>query len=111
MSKIIANKQQFDEVVSGENRVVIKYFANWCPDCSRFDLFIGNVMEQFPQFDFYEIDRDNLPELAEKNEVMGIPSVLVFEKGKKIGHLHSANAKTPEEVTNFLSNFFQKNDI
>jgi hypothetical protein len=34
---------------------------------------------------------------------MGIPSLLVYKDGEKIAHLHSANAKTPEQVTEFLS--------
>lgn len=106
MAETIQNKQQFDDVIAGENRVVIKFFADWCPDCKRMDFFIGSVLEQLPTFPFHEVDRDKLPELAEKYEVMGIPSILVYENGEKIGHLHSANAKTPEEVTNFLSEYF-----
>ena len=44
-----------------------------------------------------------LPELADKYQVMGIPSLLIFKNGEKTGHLHSANAKTPEEVNEFLA--------
>ena len=33
---------------------------------------------------------------------MGIPSLLVYKNGEKLGHLHSANAKTEEQVTEFL---------
>jgi len=36
---------------------------------------------------------------------MGIPSLLVFKDGEKIGHLHSANAKTPEQVEEFLASY------
>jgi len=34
---------------------------------------------------------------------MGIPSLLVFQNGEKKAHLHSANAKSPEEVREFLN--------
>jgi hypothetical protein len=34
---------------------------------------------------------------------MGIPSLLVFKNGKKLGHLHSANAKTADQVREFLN--------
>jgi hypothetical protein len=33
---------------------------------------------------------------------MGIPSLLVYRNGEKVAHLHSANAKTPESVEEFL---------
>ena len=75
------------------------------------DFFIASVLEQFSSFPFYQIDRDNFPELAEQYEIMGIPSLLVFENGEKIGHLHSAIAKTPEEVTDFLSDYFTTNTV
>lgn len=50
----------------------------------------------------YDVDRDELPEVAEQYEVMGIPSLLIFKDGQKKAHLHSANAKSPEQVTDFL---------
>ena len=33
---------------------------------------------------------------------MGIPSILIFQNGEKLAHLHSANAKSPEQVESFL---------
>ena len=39
---------------------------------------------------------------------MYIPSLLVFENGNKLAHLHSANAKSPEQVESFLSETFNK---
>lgn len=100
------NKQQFDKHIAGKKRVVIKFFADWCPDCKRMAFFIESVLKEFSSFTFYQINRDNFPELTEQYEVMEIPSLLVFKNGIKIGHLHSANAKTPEEVTDFLAGYF-----
>ena len=39
---------------------------------------------------------------------MGIPSILVFKNGEKLAHLHSANAKSPEQVESFLDETFNK---
>lgn len=35
---------------------------------------------------------------------MGIASVFVFKNGEKFAHLNSANAKTPEQMKDFLNN-------
>lgn len=67
------------------------------------DMFIDEIMEEFDQYKWYDINKDEIPEIAEKYDVMGIPSLLVYKDGEKIAHLHSANAKTPEQVTEFLS--------
>lgn len=47
-------------------------------------------------------NKDEFPSIAEEYQVMGIPSLLVYQNGEKLGHLHSANAKTEEQVTEFL---------
>ncbi|HEY4553302.1 MAG TPA: thioredoxin family protein, partial [Bacillaceae bacterium] len=98
----IKSKEQFNEIISGSSPVIVKFEADWCPDCKRMDMFIDDIVESNQQYTWYELDRDELPEIAETYEVMGIPSLLIFQDGKKIAHLHSANAKSPEQVNGFL---------
>ncbi|WP_047476316.1 thioredoxin family protein [Bacillus siamensis] len=101
--KKISTTEQFNELIQSDKEIIVKFFADWCPDCTRMNMFIGDILEDYNQNDWYELNRDELPELADKYQVMGIPSLLVFKDGEKKAHLHSANAKTPEEVTEFLS--------
>ncbi|GIN56698.1 thiol reductase thioredoxin [Lederbergia ruris] len=98
----IQSQEMFEQVIASEKPVIVKFEASWCPDCKRLDMFIGDIIEENPQFTWYQIDRDQFPELADQYQVMGIPSLLLFQNGEKLAHLHSANAKTPEEVTAFL---------
>lgn len=100
----ITTAKQFNEVINETSRSIIKFQAGWCPDCRVMDMFIGPITEDYDQYEWYDVDRDVLPEIAEKYDVMGIPSLLVFENGEKKAHLHSANAKSPEQVTSFLDN-------
>jgi thiol-disulfide isomerase/thioredoxin len=101
----ITSKQQFNELIQSNDPVVMKFEAGWCPDCKRMNMFIGDIVDEHRDKSWYEINRDKFPELAEKYEVMGIPSLLIFRNGEKIAHLHSANAKTPEQVQQFLKTF------
>ncbi|UYP23371.1 thioredoxin family protein [Bacillus velezensis] len=101
--KKIKTTEQFNELIQSDKEIIVKFFADWCPDCTRMNMFIGDILEEYNQNDWYELNRDELPELADKYQVMGIPSLLIFKNGEKKAHLHSANAKTPEEVTEFLS--------
>lgn len=98
----INSKQQFNELIQSNDPVVMKFEADWCPDCKRMNMFIGDIVDEHRDKSWYEVNRDEFPELAEKYEVMGIPSLLIFQNGEKIAHLHSANAKTPEQVQQFL---------
>lgn len=100
--KPIKTNDAFTEAINSSKPVVIKFETTWCPDCKRLDLFIDDIIKDY-NYEWYEIDRDEFSELGEKYEVMGIPSLLVFQNGEKKAHLHSANAKTPEDVRGFLN--------
>ncbi len=100
--KPITSEEQFQTLITQDQEVLIKFFADWCPDCTRMNMFIGDIMESYSSYEWYEINKDEFTEIAEKYQVMGIPSILIFKNGEKLGHLHSANAKTPDQVTEFL---------
>ncbi|GEK33804.1 thioredoxin family protein [Kurthia sibirica] len=100
--KTITTNEQFNELIASGEKVLVKFYAGWCPDCTRMNMFIDPIIEEYNQFDWYELNRDELPEIAEKYDVMGIPSLLIFKDNEKLAHLHSANAKSPEQVTDFL---------
>ncbi|XBO87435.1 thioredoxin family protein [Bacillus licheniformis] len=99
----ITTEAQFNELIQSDKEIIVKFYADWCPDCTRMNMFIGDILEAYQENDWYELNKDDLPELADKYQVMGIPSLLIFKNGEKTGHLHSANAKTPEEVNEFLA--------
>jgi thioredoxin-like negative regulator of GroEL len=100
----IQNKETFQELISGSQPIIIKFFADWCPDCTRMNMFIDEIIEENSQYKWYELNKDELPEIADRYDVMGIPSLLIFKDGQKTAHLHSANAKTPDQVREFLQN-------
>ena len=58
-------------------------FATWCPDCTRMDMFIPDILEAYAHHEWFEINKDDFPELAETYQVMGIPSLLIFKNGEK----------------------------
>ncbi|TCP31747.1 thioredoxin [Scopulibacillus darangshiensis] len=99
--KSIETNEAFEQAINSSDPIVVKFEAGWCPDCKRLDMFIDDIIKDY-KFEWFDVNRDNFPELAEKYEVMGIPSLLVFQNGEKKGHLHSANAKTPEDVRGYL---------
>lgn len=98
----INTKEKFNEVIVSEEPVIVKFFADWCPDCTRMNMFIDQVLAEYGNHKWYELNNDEVPDVAAEQDVMGIPSILLFQNGEKLAHLHSANAKSPEEVIAFL---------
>jgi thiol-disulfide isomerase/thioredoxin len=98
----ITSPEQYKEAIKGDGVTVIKYFADWCPDCKNLDRFLGDIVAEHPDKQWYEMDAELLQPIAEENEVRGIPSLLVYKDGKKIAHLHSKFAKTPAQIREYL---------
>ncbi|WP_421379774.1 thioredoxin family protein [Bacillus salacetis] len=103
----IRSKEEFKTLISSKDRTIVKFYTNWCPDCKRMDAFMPSVIEEVGSLTIHELNKDELPEVSEEQDVMGIPSLLVFQNGQKMAHLHSANAKTPGEVIKFLNTHFK----
>lgn len=98
----IKTSDQFEQLVASSEPVIVKFYAGWCPDCTRMDMFIDDIIADYGQYKWAKINRDDFSDIAEKYDVMGIPSLLLFQDGEKLAHLHSANAKSPEEVRDYL---------
>ncbi|KQY92959.1 thioredoxin [Paenibacillus sp. Root52] len=104
----ILSEQQYRDTINSDSLTVIKFDTTWCVDCKNLDRFIGDVVDQHADKTFYAMDAEELQPLAEENGVRGIPSLLVFQNGKKIAHLHSKWAKTPAQISEYLTTLESK---
>ncbi|MBF7017577.1 thioredoxin family protein [Staphylococcus durrellii] len=103
----IKSNEDFNATINSDNPVIVKFEAGWCPDCKAMDMWIDPIQEKYNDYNWYTVNRDELEDVAANNDVMGIPSLLVFKNGEKLAHLHSANAKSPEQVESFLAETFE----
>lgn len=101
--KNIHQTEEFNSTIDSTDPVIIKFEADWCPDCKAMDMWIDPIVEKYNNYQWYVVDRDELEDVTTENDVMGIPNILIFQNGEKLAHLHSANAKSPEQVESFLS--------
>ncbi|EGQ4197241.1 thioredoxin family protein [Staphylococcus pseudintermedius] len=99
----ITTMDAFNRVIQSNEPVIIKFEAGWCPDCRAMDMWIDPIVEKYNQYEWYAVNRDELEDAATQYEVMGIPSLLIFQNGEKLYHLHSANAKSPEQIESYLA--------
>lgn len=98
--------QTIDEVNTqkqSQKPTVFLWSANWCPDCLYLNPYLDGLEAANPDMDFYKLDRDQLLDEAISQEILGIPSFVVYQNGKEIGRFVSKLRKTPEEVQAFLN--------
>ncbi|MFA9559067.1 thioredoxin family protein [Evansella sp. AB-rgal1] len=97
----LQSKEQFDKFIHGDG-VVFMFSAGWCPDCVVIEPHLPEVMEQFSEFQFYKVNRDDFIDLCQELDIFGIPSFIVFKNGEEVHRFVSKDRKTKEEIVNFL---------
>ena len=102
MDKFIEIKTVDDYKKAIQNKSILLFTANWCPDCMFVKPFIGDIVDANPEFKFYLINRDNLLDLCKDLDILGIPSFVGYEDDKEIGRFVSKLRKTKEEIQTFI---------
>ena len=88
----------------GNGKVVLFFTADWCPDCRFIKPEMPEIEQDFSDYTFYEVDRDENIDLAAELNVFGIPSFIVYDNGKEIGRFVNKDRKTKQQVEDFLNN-------
>ncbi|WP_323062342.1 thioredoxin family protein [Limosilactobacillus reuteri] len=88
----------------GNGKIVLFFTADWCPDCRFIKPAMPEIEQDFSDYTFYEVDRDENIDLAAELNVFGIPSFIVYDNGKEIGRFVNKDRKTKQQVEDFLNN-------
>ncbi|WP_273477284.1 thioredoxin family protein [Faecalicoccus acidiformans] len=99
----IHTREEFDRAIQDSNISVMLFTTKWCGDCMFIKPFMPEVEKEFENFTFYEIDRDEMMDLAQELEIMGIPSFVSFRNGKEISRFVSSLRKTRQEIEDYLN--------
>lgn len=73
------------EVLEEEKPVLVDFYAEWCGPCKIAGPILDKLADEFNQkVKIVKLDVDQEADLAQKYQVMSIPTVLVFKNGKEI---------------------------
>jgi thiol-disulfide isomerase/thioredoxin len=93
--------EQFKEVIKKDVTIAV-FSADWCPDCVVIKPILPEIEEEYANFQFVYVDRDELIELCQEFDIFGIPSFLAFKDGEEIGRYVNKERKTKEQIVAFL---------
>ncbi len=82
MIEDLDGKKFEEKVMHSTKPVIIDIWATWCGPCRIFSPVIDEVSKEFEsKATFYKLDADQNQDIVQKYDIMGIPTVLLFEKG------------------------------
>lgn len=73
-----------EKVINSPNTVVVDFFADWCGPCKMLSPVIEKLDAMNPDVDFYKVNIDENPSLAEEFEVQSIPNIVIFKNGQAV---------------------------
>jgi len=73
-------KENFEEVITGNDTVVVDYWAEWCGPCKMFGPIFEKVSEEFPNAVFAKVDTENQMEIASWFQIRSIPTLMIFRE-------------------------------
>jgi thioredoxin 1 len=77
MSTVELTKDNFDEVVTKNDFVLIDFWAAWCGPCRMFAPVYEKAAEANPDLVFAKVDTEAQPELAASFDIQSIPTLMI----------------------------------
>ena len=84
MSVLNVTENNFEqEVLKAEKKVIVDFYADWCGPCKIMSPVIDEIAEELGgKVKVVKVNLDENINLADKYEVMSIPTIIVFNNGQ-----------------------------
>jgi thioredoxin 1 len=95
-SLITVTDETFAEtVLAADRRVVVDFWAEWCPSCTAISKSLGELAEEFDgRIVVAQLNSDENPQTTLTYRVMSLPTLLVFRQGQVVDTVVGARPKS-----------------
>ena len=71
-----------EEVLKSDKTVLIDFYADWCGPCKMMSPIVDEIAEENSEIKVGKVNVDDNVEVAEKYQIMSIPTILVIKNGE-----------------------------
>lgn len=76
---------EFDQVLAGEQPVVVDFWAEWCGPCHAIAPSVARLANEFAgRVLVGKLDADEYPDILGRYGIMGIPTLIFFKGGHEV---------------------------
>ena len=95
----IINSNEFNETIE-TGITLVDFFAEWCGPCKMMGPVLEELSGQYSDVEFVKVNIDDNMDLAERFQIMSIPTVYIFKDGQVIGKNTGYNG--PDGIKQFI---------
>ena len=78
MASVELTTENFDSTITGNNIVVVDFWADWCGPCKMFAPTFEAASEKEPEIVFGKVDTEAQQSLAAAAGIQSIPTLMIF---------------------------------
>ena len=95
MRAIEMNNEQFEnKVLSGNEPVLVEFWAPWCVYCRRIAPALDKVAQQYAgKIMVAKVNIDDEPLLAAREQIEVIPTLIIYQNGQALGSIVAPESK------------------
>jgi len=86
------NDSNFDYFIANTQLpVIVDFWAEWCAPCKMFAPTFSQIAANYPlKIQFAKVNTEEAPNIAAKNRIRSIPTIVAFKNGVEIDRISGA---------------------
>lgn len=80
MATIDVTAENFNDVISNNDFVIVDFWAPWCGPCKGFAPVYDELSEKYPDIVFAKINTEEEQQLAAEFQIRSIPTLMIFRE-------------------------------